>query len=120
MIEYCKEQDYDFGLLVNGSGLGGVNVDTGEFQFKPTYMYKVYPNGRLELTSGSYLSGNPLSLLRQIHSLGGRYRTICSLCGSDSGDVPEGGRSPSTFVKSMAYKDDSGERFTKKILPKLD
>jgi TldD protein len=122
MIDYCKKYGYEFGLRVEGNSLGGIDPRTGNFELKPTRMYKVYANGKAteELTSGSYLTGNPLYILSQIALCGGRYVTSSGTCGADSGPVPEGGRAPSTFVRTIAYRDDSGELLTKKLLSKLD
>jgi predicted Zn-dependent protease len=119
MIDYCNNNKVDFGLYVIGAGLGGVNVKTGDFEIIPTRIYKVYTDGRKELTSGSYLKGSPQFLLNQIHSFGDDYKVSSGICGSDSGSVPEGGRAPSTFLQNVAYQDASGEHLTKKILSKL-
>jgi len=120
MIDYCKKYNYDFGLLIKGGGLANVDVRTGDFEFKPTHLYKVYLDGKTELTSGAYFSGNPLYILDQIALCGDKYSTSSGICGSDSGDVPDWGKAPSAFIKKIAYKNDSGERLTKKILSKLD
>ena len=119
MIEYCKSKKLDYGLYVTGAGLGGVNVKTGDFEIIPTQIYKIHVDGRRELTSGSYLKGNPQFLLNQIQSFGDDYKVISSICGSDSGDVGEGGRAPSTFIRNIAYQEASGDRLTEKILSKL-
>jgi TldD protein len=119
MIAYCKSKNVDFGLYVTGAGLGGVNIKTGDFEIIPTRMFKVYLDGRMELTSGSYLKGNPQFLMDQIHSFGDEYKISSGICGSDSGDVGEGGRAPPTFLQTIAYQDASGEHLTKKILSKL-
>jgi TldD protein len=120
MIEHCKKYGYEFGLLVMGNSLGGIDPKTGNFELKPTRFYKIHASGESELTSGSYLTGNPLYILSQIALCGGKYRTSSGICGADSGPVPEGGRAPSTFVKTIAYQDDSGDRLTKKLFSKLD
>jgi predicted Zn-dependent protease len=119
MIEYCKSKKIDFGLYITGAGLGGVNVKTGDFEIIPTQIYKVHTDRRMELVSGSYLKGNPQFLLNQIQSFGDDYKILSSICGSDSGDVGEGGRAPSTFIRNIAYQEASGDRLTEKILSKL-
>jgi len=120
MVEHCKKYSYEFGLLVMGNALGGIEPKTGNFELKPPRLFKIYANGKSELTSGSYITGNPLYILSQIALCGGKYVTSSGFCGADSGPVPEGGRAPSTFVKTIAYQDDSGDRLTKKLLSKLE
>ncbi|MFH1249315.1 MAG: TldD/PmbA family protein [archaeon] len=86
MNEICKKRGLDYGLLVEGGG-GEVFTGTGEFRIDPTYLYRIYIDGRIVPVSSAYILGNPYVMLNQIEMLGGKDHRGYGFCGCDSGFV---------------------------------
>ncbi|MBU1198957.1 MAG: TldD/PmbA family protein [Nanoarchaeota archaeon] len=117
MREYCERTNREFGLYVK-QGSGQVNIQTGQFFLYPGEAYKIYTDGKVELTSGINLMGDPYSILNEIVACSNRYAVRFGFCGAESGFVPTWERAPSAFFENVLFNKEIRERVTDRTIPK--
>ncbi|MBN2445292.1 MAG: TldD/PmbA family protein [Phycisphaerae bacterium] len=121
LIDECKKQGKDFGLLFTDI-LGG-QTTTGRyspqaFKVVPILVYKVYADGRPdELVRGVDIVGTPLTCFSQILCTGDDPDVFNGYCGAESGSIPVSGISPSILVEQIEVEKKSKSQDRPPIMP---
>ena len=105
LIEECKKQDKEYGLLFKDIS-GGFTMTRRfmpqAFKVIPILVYKVYADGRPdELVRGADIVGTPLTCFSQIVCTGDDPDVFNGMCGAESGSVPVSAISPSILVEQI-------------------
>lgn len=105
LIEECKRQEKDYGLLFEDiSGGFTMTGRSGPQAFKvlPLVVYRVYADGRPdELIRGADMVGTPLTSFEKITYTGDDPAVFNGTCGAESGWVPVSAVSPSILVATI-------------------
>ena len=105
LIEECRKQDKDYGLLFKDiSGGFTTTRRRGPQAFKviPIVVYRVYADGRPdELVRGVDIVGTPLTSFSKILCTADDPGVFNGLCGAESGMVPVSAISPSILVEQI-------------------
>jgi predicted Zn-dependent protease len=105
LIEECKKQDKEYGLLFKD--ISGGFTFTGRwlpqaFKVLPILVYKVYADGRKdELVRGVDIVGTPLTCFSKILATADDPEVFNGMCGAESGMVPVSAISPSILVEQI-------------------
>jgi len=124
LLQLCKEQDKEFGLLIED--IQGGFTFTGRtipnvFNLMPTEVYRVYTDGRPdELVRGVDLVGTPLVMFSMISDAGESVELFNGICGAESGSVPVAAVSPSLLVSRVEVQKKSKSQERPPILPRPD
>lgn len=124
LLALCKEQDKEFGLLIED--IQGGFTFTGRtipnvFNLMPTEVYRVFTDGRPdELVRGVDLVGTPLVMFSMISDAGESIELFNGLCGAESGSVPVAAISPSLLVSRVEVQKKSKSQERPPILPRPD
>jgi TldD protein len=102
LIEECKKQDKEFGLMFSNIS-GGFTMTQRwlpqSFKVLPLLVYRVYADGRPdELVRGVDIVGTPLTCFSKILCTGNDPDIFNGMCGAESGAVPVSAVSPSILV----------------------
>ncbi|MBU0718949.1 MAG: TldD/PmbA family protein [Planctomycetes bacterium] len=105
LIEECKKQDKEYGLLFDDIS-GGFTMTNRwmpqAFKVMPILVYKVYADGRPdELVRGVDLVGTPLTAFSKILATADDPDIFNGVCGAESGAVPVSAVSPSILVEQI-------------------
>jgi len=105
LIEECKKQKKEFGLIVDDISGGFTNTSKSgsqSFTVQPLLVRRVYVDGRPDdVVRGVDLKGTPLSNFSKIISAGDDYEVFNGTCGAESGWVPVSAVSPSILISEM-------------------
>ena len=105
LIEECKKQSKDYGLLFEDISGGFTTTRTGgpqAFKVIPLIVYRVYADGRPdELVRGVDIVGTPLTCFSKILCTGNDPDVFNGTCGAESGGVPVSAISPSILVEQI-------------------
>lgn len=124
LIETCKEQDKEFGLLFED--IQGGFTFTGRtlpnmFNVLPTEVYRIYTDGRPdELVRGVDLVGTPLVMFSMIEDVSDNYGIFTGLCGAESGRVPVSAVAPAMLISQIEVQKKSKSQERPPILPRPD
>jgi predicted Zn-dependent protease len=105
LIEECKKQDKEFGLLFSDIS-GGFTMTQRwmpqAFKVQPILVYRIYADGRPdELVRGVDIVGTPLTCFSMIQATGDDPDVFNGMCGAESGMVPVSAVSPSILVEQI-------------------
>jgi predicted Zn-dependent protease len=105
LIEQCKAQGKDYGLLfdvvVGGFTFTGRYLPQS-FNVTPVMVYRIYVDGRPdELVRGVDLIGTPLTSFSKIIAAGQKPGIFNGYCGAESGSVPVSAISPSLLTTQI-------------------
>ena len=121
LIEECKKQGKDFGLIF--TEISGGYTSTGRsrpnaFNVTPLVVYRVYTDGRPdELVRGVDLIGTPLTTFGKIIDTGSKMEVFNGMCGAESGSVPVSAVSPSILVSEIEVQKKEKSQQKPPILP---
>ena len=105
LIEECKKQDKEYGLLFKD--ISGGFTTTGRrgpqaFKVLPIVVYRVHVDGRPdELVRGVDIVGTPLTCFSKILCTADDPDIFNGVCGAESGSVPVSAISPSILVEQI-------------------
>lgn len=105
LIEECKKQDKDYGLLFRD--ISGGFTTTGRrgpqaFKVLPIVVFRVYVDGRPdELVRGVDIVGTPLTCFSKILCTADDPDVFNGVCGAESGSVPVSAIAPSILVEQI-------------------
>ena len=105
LIEECRKQDKDYGLLFQD--ISGGFTTTGRrgpqaFKVIPLVVYRVHTDGRPdELVRGVDIVGTPLTSFSKILCTADDSDVFNGICGAESGSVPVSAISPSILVEQI-------------------
>lgn len=102
LIEQCKEQGLEYGLLFDkvqeGFTLTGRSLPNS-YNVHPVIIYKVFVDGRPdEMVRGVNMIGTPMTTFSNILAMGDDTETFNGMCGAESGSVPVSASSPSVLI----------------------
>lgn len=105
LIEECKRQDKEFGLIFKDISGGFTMTERympQAFKVVPILVYRVYADGRPdELVRGVDIVGTPLTCFSKILCTGNDPDIFNGYCGAESGSVPVSAISPSILVEQI-------------------
>ncbi|MCB9849778.1 MAG: TldD/PmbA family protein [Phycisphaerales bacterium] len=105
LLETCKAQDKEYGLLFEDISGGFTTTRRGgpqAFKVLPIIVYKVFVNGRPdELVRGVDIVGTPLTCFSKIIETGDDPAVFNGICGAESGSVPVSAIAPSVLVEQI-------------------
>jgi TldD protein len=105
LIEECKKQDKEYGLLfsdISGGFTSTQRYGPQAFKVIPILVYKVYADGKPdELVRGVDIVGTPLTSFSKILCTGDDNDVFNGTCGAESGSVPVSAISPSILVEQI-------------------
>lgn len=105
LIEECKKQDKEFGLLFKDISGGFTMTQTWTpqaFKVLPILVYRVYTDGRPdELVRGVDIVGTPLTCFSKIVQTADDDDVFNGTCGAESGPVPVSAIAPSILVEQI-------------------
>jgi TldD protein len=121
LIEECKKQDKEFGLLFEDISGGFTTTQRrGPQAFKviPLVVYRVYTDGRPdELVRGVDIVGTPLTSFSKIVYTGNDPGVFNGTCGAESGSVPVSAISPSLLIEQIEVEKKQKAQDRPPILP---
>ena len=121
MVEECKKQDKEYGLLFRD--ISGGFTTTGRrgpqaFKVLPILVYRVYADGRAdELVRGVDIVGTPLTCFSKILATADDPAVFNGVCGAESGMVPVSAISPSILVEQIEIEKKQKAQDRPPILP---
>ncbi len=102
LIEECKKQDKEFGLIFEDISGGFTFTGRGipqAYAVIPIIVYRVFTDGRPdEMVRGADLIGTPLVSFSKILACGDKPAVFNGICGAESGGVPVSGVAPSILT----------------------
>ena len=102
LIEECKKQDKEFGLIFEDISGGFTFTGRGipqAYAVIPIIVYRVFTDGRPdEMVRGVDLIGTPLVSFSKILACGDKPEVFNGICGAESGGVPVSGVAPSILT----------------------
>jgi TldD protein len=105
LIEECRKQNKDYGLLFTDISGGFTMTETympQVFSVEPIKVYRVYVDGRPdELVRGVDIVGTPLTSFSKILATADDPDVFNGTCGAESGSVPVSAISPSILVQQI-------------------
>lgn len=105
LIEQCKKQGKDYGLLFEDISGGFTTTRRGgpqAFKVLPIMVYRVFADGRPdELVRGVDIVGTPLTCFSSILLTADDPGVFNGVCGAESGMVPVSAISPSILVEQI-------------------
>ncbi|HVP12195.1 MAG TPA: metallopeptidase TldD-related protein [Phycisphaerae bacterium] len=105
LIEECKKQDKEYGLLFTDISGGFTMTQTfmpQAFKVIPILVYRVWADGRPdELVRGVDIVGTPLTCFSKILCTADDMDIFNGYCGAESGSVPVSAISPSILVEQI-------------------
>jgi TldD protein len=105
LIEECKRQDKEYGLLfkdISGGFTTTRRWSPQAFKVIPLVVYRVYADGRPdELVRGVDIVGTPLTCFTKILCTADDADVFNGICGAESGAVPVSAISPSILVQQI-------------------
>jgi predicted Zn-dependent protease len=105
LIEECKKQGKEFGLLFKDISGGFTMTQTWTpqaFKVLPILVYRVYTDGRPdELVRGVDIVGTPLTCFSKIVCTSDDDDVFNGMCGAESGSVPVSAIAPSVLVEQI-------------------
>jgi predicted Zn-dependent protease len=105
LIEECKRQDKEYGLLfkdISGGFTTTRRRSPQAFKVIPLVVYRVYTDGRPdELVRGVDIVGTPLTCFTKILCTADDADVFNGICGAESGAVPVSAVSPSILVEQI-------------------
>lgn len=104
LLEEVKKQGKPYGVVIEDISSGFAVTKTvlpQVFNLTPTFMYRLYPDGRKEVVHGLNLVGTPLSSFKEVIATADDYDIFNGTCGAESGWVPVSSIAPSTLLRSM-------------------
>jgi predicted Zn-dependent protease len=105
LIEECRKQNKEFGLLFKDISGGFTTTQRGSpqaFKVLPILVYRVYVDGRPdELVRGVDIVGTPLTCFSRILATADDPAVFNGTCGAESGMVPVSAVSPSILVEQI-------------------
>lgn len=121
LIEECRKQDKDYGLLfedISGGFTTTRRMGPQAFKVLPIIVYKVYVDGRPdELVRGADIVGTPLTCFSRIMCTGDDPAVFNGVCGAESGSVPVSAISPSILVQQIEIEKKQKAQDRPPILP---
>jgi predicted Zn-dependent protease len=105
LIEECRKQDKEFGLLftdISGGFTTTRRWSPQAFKVIPIKVYRVYADGRPdELVRGVDIVGTPLTSFSSVLATANDPAVFNGVCGAESGSVPVSAISPSILVEQI-------------------
>ena len=104
LIEEVKKQGKPYGIIIEDLAGGFTMTETffpQAFKLEPTFMYRLYPDGRKELVRGVDMVGTPLVSFKEVIAAADDYAVFNGSCGAESGWVPVSGIAPSVLLRSL-------------------
>ena len=102
LIEECKKQDKEFGLIFKDISGGFTFTGRGipqAYAVIPIIVYRVFTDGRPdEMVRGVDLIGTPLVSFSKILACGDKPEVFNGICGAESGGVPVSAVAPSILT----------------------
>jgi len=102
LIEECKKQDKEFGLIFEDISGGFTFTGRGipqAYAVIPIIVYRVFTDGRPdEMVRGVDLIGTPLVSFSKILACGDKPDVFNGICGAESGGVPVSAVAPSILT----------------------
>lgn len=102
LIEECKKQDKEFGLIFEDISGGFTFTGRGApqaYAVIPIIVYRVFTDGRPdEMVRGVDLIGTPLVSFSKILACGDKPEVFNGICGAESGGVPVSAVAPSILT----------------------
>jgi predicted Zn-dependent protease len=121
LIEECKRQDKEYGLLFRDISGGFTTTRVrGPQAFKvlPILVYRVYADGRPdELVRGVDIVGTPLTCFSRILSTADDPAVFNGYCGAESGSIPVSAIAPSLLVEQIEIEKKQKAQNRPPILP---
>jgi len=119
LIEECRRQGKDFGLLfadISGGYTTTRTYGAQAFNVAPILVYRVYADGRSdELVRGVEIVGTPLTCLSKILCTSDDAAVFNGYCGAESGYVPVSAAAPGATL--AASTEDTPRRATRLRVP---
>jgi TldD protein len=121
LIEVCREEGHEFGLIVHDISGGYTNTSNYGFQAfaeHPRIVYRVdAETGEEELVRGVDIVGTPLSSINKIVAMGGESDLFNGFCGAGSGTVPQAQIAPWSLSLEVEFQRSSTENRRPPLLP---
>ncbi len=121
LIEECRRQNKDYGLVFQDISGGFTSTDRGgpqAFKVLPLLVYRVFADGRPdEVVRGVDIVGTPLTCFSKILMAADDAGVFNGTCGAESGLVPVSAISPSLLVSEIEVEKRQKEQEKPPILP---
>ncbi|MEM3370561.1 MAG: TldD/PmbA family protein [Candidatus Woesearchaeota archaeon] len=114
LIRECEAKNLEYGIFAEDFIRGFVNVDedeeiTGVNAVFPTFMERVYPDGRRIPIKFAHIIGSPHNMLQSIIMLGGPKKLITGFCGAESGVIPTSEVSPYGLMRNVEIVNENSD-----------
>lgn len=120
LIERVVEQGKEFGLYFEDIR-GGFTLTNrsmpNAFNVTPVVVYRVYPDGHLEMVRGVDLIGTPLTTFSRVEAGAQDFEVFNGICGAESGLIPVAAVAPSILVSQIEVQKKASSRSIPPILP---
>ncbi len=104
LLEQIKEQGKPYGIIIEDLSGGFTITETfapQSFKLEPTFMYRLYPDGRKEVVRGADIVGTPLVSFKEVLAAADDYAVFNGSCGAESGWVPVSAIAPSVLLRAL-------------------
>ncbi len=104
LLAEIKRQNAPYGVIIEDLSGGFTLTETNlpqAFKLTPTFMYRIYPDGRKELVRGVDMVGTPLVSFKEVIAAADDYDVFNGSCGAESGWVPVSGIAPSVLLRRL-------------------
>ena len=120
LIERIKNEDKPFGLIFDdiqgGFTMTGRRIPNA-FNVLPIMVYRIFPDGEVELVRGVDLIGTPLTAFSSIVAADDQTGVFNGTCGAESGGVPVAAVSPGILISQIEVQKKGKSQERPPILP---
>lgn len=120
LLAEIKRQGKPYGFIIEDLSGGFTQTSTytpQAFKLQPTFVYRLYPDGRKEAVRGADMVGTPLVSFNKVLAAADDYAVFNGSCGAESGWVPVSGIAPSVLLESLEIEKTNKSSYKPPVLP---
>ncbi len=120
LLEEIKRQGKPYGFIIEDLSGGFTQTSTygpQAFKLEPTFVYRIYPDGRKEAVRGADMVGTPLVSFNKVLAAADDYAVFNGTCGAESGWVPVSAIAPSVLLEALEIEKTGKSSFKPPVLP---
>ena len=120
LLEEIKRQGKPYGFIIEDLSGGFTQTSTygpQAFKLEPTFVYRIYPDGRKEAVRGADMVGTPLVSFNKVLAAADDYAVFNGSCGAESGWVPVSAIAPSVLLEALEIEKTYKNSYKPPVLP---
>lgn len=120
LLDEIKKQGKPYGYIIEDLSGGFTMTETfapQSFKLTPTFVYRIYPDGKKEVVRGADMVGTPLVSFNEIIAAADDYGVFNGTCGAESGWVPVSAIAPSVLLRKLEIEKAGKDGVKPPVLP---